>query len=98
MTSGGSSLMTSMAWPATWVMMRCLSINGMMAACGNRLLSMVWHIVQAIFRPSDFGEPNSMPIIRPRQRMSLMKSKRFCISRKLLPMRSPMRAALVMSW
>ena len=38
-----------------WVMMRCLSSNGITAACGNRLLSSVWHVVHAIFNVSDLG-------------------------------------------
>src|SRR6478672_13438410 len=74
MTSGGSNLMVWLPWPATWVRILWSLNSGTVMSWQNRPLLAVSSTFQEAFSRSDFGGPNSTPIIRPLPRTSFISS------------------------
>src|SRR5262249_40573666 len=74
MVSEGNSLMVWLAWPATWVRILWSLNSGTVMSWQNRPLFAVSSTFQDAFSRSDFGGPNSTPIIKPLPRTSFISS------------------------
>ena len=73
-TSGGSSLMVWLPCPETWVRILWSLNSGTVMSWQNRPLLAVYSKFHDAFSRSDFGGPNSMPIINPLPRTSFSNS------------------------
>src|SRR5437763_1761844 len=74
MVSGGRSFMVWLPWPETWVSILCSLNSGTVISWQNSPLLAVSSTFHEAFRRSDFGGPNSTPIIRPLPRTSFISS------------------------
>src|ERR1700716_2010973 len=74
MVSGGSSLMVWLPWPETWVRILWSLKSGTVMSWQNRPLLAVSSRFHDAFSRSDFGGPNSTPIISPLPRTSFINS------------------------
>src|SRR5438552_12841935 len=74
MTSGGKSLMVWLPWPDTCVRILWSLNSGTVMSWQNRPLLAVSSTFQEAFSRSDFGGPNSTPIINPLPRTSFNNS------------------------
>src|SRR5206468_1527514 len=74
MVRGGNSLMVWLPWPATWVRILWSLNSGTVMSWQNRPLLAASSTFQEARRRSDFGGPNSIPIIRPLPRTSFNSS------------------------
>src|SRR5258708_27736883 len=72
--SGGHSLMVSLPWPDTWVRIFWSLNSGTVMSWQKRPLLAVSNTFHDAFRRSDFGGPNSTPIINPLPPTSLTNS------------------------
>src|SRR6202140_3984629 len=74
MVKGGNSLMVWLPWPETWVrILRSLNSGTVMSWQNRPLLAVSSTFHDALSR-SDFGGPNSTPIISPLPRTSFKSS------------------------
>src|SRR3954470_2306955 len=74
MVNGGSRLMVWLPWPETWVRILWSLNSGTVMSWQNRPLLAVSSTFHDAFRRSDFGGPNSTPIISPLPRTSFINS------------------------
>src|ERR1700675_4635422 len=74
MVSGGNSLMVWLPWPETWVKSLWSLNSGTVMSWQNRPLLAVSRMFHDAFSRSDFGGPNSTPIISPLPRTSFSNS------------------------
>ena len=72
--SGGNSLMVWLPWPETWVRILWSLNSGTVINWQNNPLLAVSRMFHDAFSRSDFGGPNSTPIISPLPRTSFMSS------------------------
>src|SRR5437879_282103 len=74
MVSDGNSLMVWLPWPETWVRILWSLNSGTVMSWQNRPLLAVSSTFHDALSRSDFGGPNSTPIISPLPRTSLSNS------------------------